>query len=161
VDHRRRTFQPEEDELLRNAVAVYGESHWDRVASLIRGRTNRQCRERWTYYLSPTLDRSGWTTSEDRLLLEKHREYGPKWVSIGAFFPHRTPGMLKNRFNLLMRRKAPSKRVIPREARPQLRAVLIEPNEQLNEPSPPIPSPGEEPCGEWGDEFSEWFAWFG
>jgi hypothetical protein len=57
-------------------------------------------------YLSPMLNTAAWTVEEDQLLLEKQREYGSRWAQIAKFFPNRTDGMVKNRFNLLQRRQA-------------------------------------------------------
>jgi hypothetical protein len=70
------------------------------------GRSARQCKERWVNYLSPTLNTGEWTPEEDRLLLEKQRAYGTKWAQIAKFFPNRTDGMVKNRFNRIQRRQA-------------------------------------------------------
>jgi hypothetical protein len=46
------------------------------------GRTVRQCRERWKYYLEPSINKLEWTPQEDQLLMEKHHDLGPRWAQI-------------------------------------------------------------------------------
>lgn len=52
---RRSRWTPEEDEALRAAVGVYGVGNWNKVQRHIPGRTDMQCRERWTNCLDPNL----------------------------------------------------------------------------------------------------------
>jgi hypothetical protein len=98
-------FTPDDDRALRACVDSLGTSDWNAIAMRIQGRTPRQCKERWTNYLSPDLNGSPWTPDEDRLLLEKQSEIGNKWVRLSAFFVNRTDAMVKNRFHLLKRRE--------------------------------------------------------
>ena len=98
-------FTEIEDQRLREVVARFEEYDWNVIASEMPGRNPRQCKERWTYYLSPTLNTSPWTNEEDNLLLMKQMELGSKWVKISKFFDNRTDAMVKNRFNVLMRKK--------------------------------------------------------
>ena len=104
--HPRVKFSSVEDAMLTNLVNEYGENNWEMISKLMPNRNPRQCRERWTNYLSPTISKSPWTPEEDRLLQQKHQELGPKWVNICKFFPNRTDTMLKNRFLVLTRRAA-------------------------------------------------------
>jgi hypothetical protein len=67
------------------------------------GRNARQCRERWKHYLEPSINRGEWTEAEDDLLVSKHRELGPKWSQISAFFVSRTAVDLKNRYQRIKR----------------------------------------------------------
>jgi hypothetical protein len=69
----------------------------------MQGRTTRQCRERWRYYLHPSINRTAWTEAEDRLLLQKYNELGAKWSHIVPFFHLRTDVDLKNRFKRIYR----------------------------------------------------------
>lgn len=55
---RRSRWSTEEDEVLKNAVEVYGLGNWTKVQQHIPGRTDMQCRERWVNILDPTLDHS-------------------------------------------------------------------------------------------------------
>ena len=77
---------------------------------MMPGMNECQCRDRWTNYLSPTLNTFEWTSEEDSLLIEKVNQLGKKWVKISRFFNNRTDQMCKNRFNILERKKLCLKR---------------------------------------------------
>ena len=96
-------FSHEEDILLTNLVEKYGTSNWKLIADRMKGRTNRQCRERWKYYLSPNLKHESWSNNEEKLLLEKVNEYGTKWSLISKYFPNRTDVDIKNRYKKINR----------------------------------------------------------
>lgn len=49
----------EEDILLRKMVAQYGTKRWSLIASRIRGRIGKQCRERWLNHLDPDVKKFG------------------------------------------------------------------------------------------------------
>jgi hypothetical protein len=85
-------------------VETHGTSDWALIASIMEGKNIRQCKERWTNYLSPGLNVEAWTHEDDLLLVRKYMELGNKWVKIAKFFPNRTDSMVKNRFNKLQRR---------------------------------------------------------
>ena len=103
-------FTPEDDELLRSLVGKAKNIDWCEIAHMMPGRNQRQCRERWTNYLCPTINTSEWTPEEDSVLKEKVEQLGKKWVKISKFFNHRTDQMCKNRFNILERKKLNLKR---------------------------------------------------
>jgi hypothetical protein len=53
------------------------------VASFIPGRTNEQCRDRWTERLNPKIPRGKWTSEEDARLLSAVNEFGlGKWTEV-------------------------------------------------------------------------------
>jgi hypothetical protein len=52
------------------------------VAAAIPGRTNDQCRERWTEYLSNASAKITWTEEEDKILLDSVKERGNQWKVI-------------------------------------------------------------------------------
>ncbi len=54
---------PSEDAQLIELVSQHGGKHWARIASLLPGRTGKQCRERWCNNLDPTLKKGAWTAS--------------------------------------------------------------------------------------------------
>lgn len=79
---RRGNWSPEEDTQLRLAVGLYGHA-WMEVASFIPGRTNEQCRDRWTERLNPKIPRGKWTSEEDARLLSAVDEFGlGKWKEV-------------------------------------------------------------------------------
>ena len=50
-----------EDECLREAVRIYGVAKWSQVQQMVPGRTDVQCRERWSNILDPSLNLGKWT----------------------------------------------------------------------------------------------------
>ncbi|OHT14533.1 hypothetical protein TRFO_15059 [Tritrichomonas foetus] len=102
-----RKFTKEEDKYLLALVSRYGERAWQTVASMMNtGRTSRQCRERYKYYLSSaSQQKKEWTREEDELLLSKYKQLGPKWALLSSFFDGRTDINLKNRYRRIMRKQ--------------------------------------------------------
>jgi hypothetical protein len=98
---RRYSFTPDEDDRLRELVSKYGTEDWSRIASKMRKRETRQCRERWINYLAPNVVRTAWTPEEDTLLAQKVSEIGRKWQRVAQFFAGRTDINVKNRWNHL------------------------------------------------------------
>ncbi|KAG9075548.1 hypothetical protein FS749_012772, partial [Ceratobasidium sp. UAMH 11750] len=52
-------WSPEEDEALRRGVAAFGRT-WIKVQEYVAGRTDAQCRERWSNMLDPSLKTGPW-----------------------------------------------------------------------------------------------------
>jgi hypothetical protein len=96
-------FTSREDTNLTEAVNMVGSSDWKLVAEWIPGRTARQCRERWTNYLSPSLIDKPWTEEEDVILYEKYAELGPKWRLLKNFLEGRSRNAIRNRWLALHR----------------------------------------------------------
>ena len=79
---RRGNWTAEEDAQLRLAVDLYGHA-WMEVASVIPGRNNEQCRDRWTERINPKVPRGKWTAEEDRRLISAVDELGVgKWKEV-------------------------------------------------------------------------------
>lgn len=97
----RRQFTYEEDKALREAVAKYGEN-WEQIAADMKGRTVRQCRDRWNKYLSPEIKDTIWMDEEDDRLLALIEQHGTKWARLSQFFPGRSDINIKNRYKQLM-----------------------------------------------------------
>mmetsp|Transcript_19281 Transcript_19281/g.24522 ORF Transcript_19281/g.24522 Transcript_19281/m.24522 type:complete len:692 (-) Transcript_19281:399-2474(-) len=92
----------EEDEQLRKVVKA-GFKNWGEVALKIQGRTPKQCRERWSCNLDPSISREKWSPEEDRRLMEAQEKLGNKWSKIGAYLPGRTENAIKTRAKSLAR----------------------------------------------------------
>lgn len=107
--HPRSGFSPEEDCLLIDLVTQFGSDSWATIASFMEGRNPRQCKDRYTSYLSPTINNSPYTEEEDILLRKKYEEFGSKWVKISKFFPNRTDISVKCRWAILNRRDMKTK----------------------------------------------------
>jgi hypothetical protein len=101
-------FTPAEDIKLAELVAVHGESNWTTIAELMPNRNVRQCRERWSIYLSPAVKTGPWSEAEDSLLVNKFKEIGPKWKKLEEFLPGRTDISIKNHYWTLFRRQSPA-----------------------------------------------------
>ena len=102
--HPKNKFTEQEDFQLKQIVQTYGDKDWELVARIMGTRNARQCRERYTNYLSPEIRNDPWSDDEDRTLIEKFNEFGAKWVKISKFFPNRTDSQLKNRWQVLKRK---------------------------------------------------------
>jgi hypothetical protein len=98
-------FTNAEDELLCSIVEEIGTVDWTLVARRMSPFTTRQCRERWTNYLNPTIKNVKWTRAEDQLLELKYAQIGAKWQVIAGEFPARSKNNVKNRWHRLQRRK--------------------------------------------------------
>lgn len=99
-------WTPEEDEKLLRLIQDKEMHSWAMVAENIEGRTAKQCRERWSLNLDPSINRSPWTVQEDALLLKLYAEIGGKWAEIKQQFDGRTENAVKTRYKSIMRAKA-------------------------------------------------------
>jgi len=91
-------WKKEEDELLMKLMMTTKPKNWADVAAKVPGRTAKQCRERWSLNLDPTINHDAWTAGEDDLLDRLHAEMGNKWSEIKRFLPGRTENGVKTRF---------------------------------------------------------------
>ncbi|KAL4109662.1 hypothetical protein PRIC1_001358 [Phytophthora ramorum] len=102
-------WTPEEDAKLRDLVAE-GKKNWGQVASLIPGRTSKQCRERWCNHLDPNINKGSYTEDEDKIIVEMQAKLGNRWSIIAQQLKGRTEDAVKIRWKSLMRgRRAASK----------------------------------------------------
>ena len=98
---KRNKFTPEEDLALKALVAQFGEFNWERIAAHMPNRNERQCHDRWIYYLSPNINNEPFTREEDELLFKLVSQMGGMWVQISKKFNKRSDKQIKNRWNLL------------------------------------------------------------
>lgn len=98
-------FSKEEDELLLSLVQYFGIQYknvWNVIASHMKNRNARQCRERYQLFLAADVKKGvKWTKEEDNLLLSKYPIFGTHWKNYEPFFNGRTSYNIKNRFKSL------------------------------------------------------------
>ena len=119
-NYKKAMWSPIEDELLLDAVRRFGLHDWDRISTVIHGRSKRQCRERWDGVLNPTLTKAPWTPEEDEMLKDLHEQLGNKWALIAQHMKGRSTIMLKNRWNYLLRHAQPEKSAIISQLQEQI-----------------------------------------
>jgi hypothetical protein len=100
--NQRHRFTHREDHLLKEMADRLGTSSWERVALSLPGTSPRQCRERWKHFLAGCRD-AEWTAEEDRIIMDKVSELGPKWTRIAALLEHRTDVQVKARWGIIFR----------------------------------------------------------
>eukprot|EP00802_Teleaulax_amphioxeia_P013493 Tamp_13544.p1 GENE.Tamp_13544~~Tamp_13544.p1 ORF type:complete len:256 (-),score=34.45 Tamp_13544:539-1306(-) len=69
------------------------------VASVMEGRTSRQCRERYCNHVDEAINRGPWTAQEDAVIIDAQSRMGNKWIDVAALLPGRTANSIKNRWN--------------------------------------------------------------
>ena len=97
-----------EDETILRAIKS-GMTKWSEIANQIPGRIGKQCRERWFNHLDPSIKKSGWTSEEDKILLEHQSRLGNRWCEIAKSLPGRSENSVKNRWNSAMRKRTSRK----------------------------------------------------
>jgi myb proto-oncogene protein len=92
-------WTPEEDTKLIEAVTNHS-TNWVAVSALVPGRTNRQCRSRWTLCLDPDIGKSSgkWTPEEDTKLIEAVKNHGQNWVVVADHVPGRANQQCRKRW---------------------------------------------------------------
>ncbi|CDH53918.1 myb-like dna-binding protein bas1 [Lichtheimia corymbifera JMRC:FSU:9682] len=96
----RAPWTPEEDNLLRLAVQLYGDKteKWSKIAACVPGRTNKNCRKRWFHSLDPSLRKGPWTEEEDQLLREGVMKHPNQWSKIADMLDGRTDDQCAKRW---------------------------------------------------------------
>ncbi|KAJ7961422.1 MYB family protein [Quillaja saponaria] len=90
----------QEDETLRNAVAVFKGKSWKKIAEFFPDRSEVQCLHRWQKVLNPNLVKGPWTQEEDDKIVELVSKYGPtKWSLIAKSLPGRIGKQCRERWH--------------------------------------------------------------
>lgn len=94
----------EEDEQLMQIINRIGAKQWRQVASLMKTKTAKQCRDHYTNCLDPDIKSSYWSNDEEKILLSKYEQFGPHWSLIKNYLPGRTTLMIKNYVKMLLKK---------------------------------------------------------
>lgn len=100
----RTRWTKEEEETLIKLVERAGARRWNQIASVLKTKTAKQCRDHYANCLDPEIKNSLWTVEEERVLLMKYQEYGTHWSGIKKFLPGRTTSMIKNYVTMLLKK---------------------------------------------------------
>lgn len=97
-------WTPEEDQMLADLVKEHGTKNWRFIASHLKGRLPKQCRERWCNQLDPHIRKDALTPKEWSLVRAAHEKLGNRWADIAKLIPGRTANHIKNQWNTMLRR---------------------------------------------------------
>jgi iron-sulfur cluster repair protein YtfE (RIC family) len=104
-------FTREEDHVLMSMAGdPQPSNNWREIASLLPGRSGKQCRDRWCNVLDPRRKRSKWTQEEDAVVLEAYQRLGNSWAAIQQLLPGRTQLQVRDRLRTIVRRSQASAR---------------------------------------------------
>uniref|UniRef100_A0A7S2Z9D6 Uncharacterized protein n=1 Tax=Rhodosorus marinus TaxID=101924 RepID=A0A7S2Z9D6_9RHOD len=96
----------DEDEALLSLMEETKSKSWTLLAKKLHNRTGKQCRERWVNHLDPNINKNPWTADEDLKLIKLQAQLGNRWVEFTKELPQRSENSVKNRWNLIMKRRS-------------------------------------------------------
>mmetsp|Transcript_5167 Transcript_5167/g.7177 ORF Transcript_5167/g.7177 Transcript_5167/m.7177 type:complete len:257 (-) Transcript_5167:2067-2837(-) len=96
----------DEDETLLSLMEETKSKCWTLLAKQLHNRTGKQCRERWVNHLDPNINKNPWTAAEDLKLIKLQAQLGNRWVEFTKELPQRSENSVKNRWNLIMKRRS-------------------------------------------------------
>ncbi|KAL8827909.1 MAG: hypothetical protein Q9191_002898 [Dirinaria sp. TL-2023a] len=123
----RRNWTAREDELLERAVEQAGSDlqsiQWSTIAANVPGRTNKDCRKRYYYKVSATVNKGTWTKVEDDRLRAAVQKYGLRWTRVAAEVGTRSGDQCSKRWNNTLDPAIDQSPWSPRDTKTLLRCV--------------------------------------
>ncbi|EEQ35762.1 conserved hypothetical protein [Microsporum canis CBS 113480] len=71
---------------------------WQKIAAVLPGRSNKDCRKRWFNVLSGGLRKGAWSPEEDSFLRDAVRVEGKSWMRVAQHVPQRTADQCAKRW---------------------------------------------------------------
>ncbi|GAM40805.1 DNA-binding protein [Talaromyces pinophilus] len=101
MNRSRNLWSVEEDTTLRRLVesCEKGKVDWRVIASYLPGRNNKDCRKRWHYRVSATMNLGPWAQSEDELLKMGIHRHGTHWSRVAQVVGTRNGDQCFKRWN--------------------------------------------------------------
>lgn len=96
-----RSFTAEEDSRLRSLVERHGANGWALIASMMGGRTPKECRERFSLHLSNYDESVPWSHEEETLLISLLEQYGKNWAKMAHTMAWRSKDEIKAHYYYL------------------------------------------------------------
>ncbi|KAL2813645.1 hypothetical protein BDW59DRAFT_178210 [Aspergillus cavernicola] len=105
LSSRRRWWTQEEDRILQEEVKYQvelggqqGTKNWSAIAERLPGRSNKDCRKRWTK-ISLSSRRGTWSGPEDHLLRKAVSKFGFQWTKVAGMVGSRHPDQCAKRWH--------------------------------------------------------------
>jgi hypothetical protein len=114
----------EEDSIILQCIDN-GMIKWTEIADCVPGRSSKQCRERWSNHLDPSLKKGNWDDEEDKLLAVAQSVLGNCWSRIAKAIPGRSENAIKNRWNSAVHKKAQAGFLARTENKEDLKGVIM------------------------------------
>lgn len=103
------TWSDFEDNMLLKWCQEHGPNFWTDCSKVIKGRSGKQCRERWINAQDPKIKKGNWSTDEQDRIFNNLFKYGSSWSTISRDIFGRTENSIKNYFYSAIRRIQSSK----------------------------------------------------
>lgn len=105
LKRKKKFFTKEEDDIIKEMVAKHGTKKWSVIAEYVKGRTPKQCRDRYCNYLFPGVFKGEWSKQDDELLITLYDKLGPRWAILQRSFPYRSVNDIKNHWEFFLCRQ--------------------------------------------------------